>query len=69
MTDVHVVFGTGAIGLALIDELTARSLPVRAVNRSGRATVPGGVEVIAGDASNAEFAARAAADAAPSINA
>jgi nucleoside-diphosphate-sugar epimerase len=64
MTDVHVVFGTGAIGLALIDELTARSLPVRAVNRSGRAKVPSGVEVIAGDASNPEFAARAAAGAA-----
>jgi nucleoside-diphosphate-sugar epimerase len=64
MTDAHVVFGTGAIGLALIDELTALSLRVRAVNRSGDAQVPSGVEVITGDASNPEFAARAAAGAA-----
>jgi nucleoside-diphosphate-sugar epimerase len=60
MAEVHVVFGTGAIGLALIDELNARSLTVRAVNRSGRAPVPRGVEVMSGDASNLVFAARAA---------
>ena len=60
MGDVHVVFGTGAIGLALIDELTALNLPVRAVNRSGRAPVPRGVELMAGDASNPQFAAQAA---------
>lgn len=60
MAEVHVVFGTGAIGLALIDELTARSLTVRAVSRSGRAPVPRGVEVMSGDASDLEFAARAA---------
>jgi hypothetical protein len=41
MNDVHVVFGTGAIGLAVIDELAARGVGVRAVNRSGRAQVPG----------------------------
>jgi nucleoside-diphosphate-sugar epimerase len=64
MADVHVVFGTGAIGLALIDELAALNLPVRAVNRSGRATVPRGVELIAGDASDPEFAAQAATGAA-----
>ena len=63
MPDVHVVFGTGAIGLALIDELAARELRVRAISRSGRAQVPEGVEVIAGDASNPQFAAQAADDA------
>jgi nucleoside-diphosphate-sugar epimerase len=64
VADVHVVFGTGAIGLALVDELAALRLPVRAVNRSGRAPVPSDVEVMAGDASNPEFAAEAAAGAA-----
>lgn len=59
MNDVHVVFGTGAIGLALIDELADRGVPVRAVNRSGLAGVPDGVEVLGGDVSDRDFAARA----------
>jgi nucleoside-diphosphate-sugar epimerase len=64
MPDVHVVFGTGPVGLALVDGLVARALPVRVVSRSGRAPVPSGVEVIAGDVSNPEFATNAAASAA-----
>jgi nucleoside-diphosphate-sugar epimerase len=64
MSDVHVVFGTGPVGLALIDELVAKALPVRVVNRSGQAQVPRGVEVIAGDVSNPEIAIKAAGSAA-----
>ena len=64
MSEIHVVFGTGAVGLALLDELAAAGLPARAVNRSGRAEVLDGVEIVAGDASDPEFAVRAAADAA-----
>src|SRR5665647_1122506 len=64
MNDVHVVFGTGAIGLALIDELAGRGLPVRAVNRSGSADVLSDVEVRGGDVSDGDFAVRAAAGAA-----
>ena len=64
MNDVHVVFGTGAIGLALIDELAGLGLPVRAVNRSGSAQVPHGVEVLGGDVTDGDFAVRAAAGAA-----
>jgi len=60
MNDLHVVFGTGAIGLALIDELNTMGLRVRAASRSGRADVPKGVEIVPGDASNAEAAAKAA---------
>jgi nucleoside-diphosphate-sugar epimerase len=60
---VHLVFGTGAIGLALIDELTNQGLAVRAVNRRGRAELPTGVEMLAGDASDPAFTARAAAGA------
>jgi uncharacterized protein YbjT (DUF2867 family) len=60
MNNLHVVFGTGAIGLALIDELYTTGLRVRAVNRSGRAEVPKGVEIVCADASNPETAAKAA---------
>jgi len=64
MNDAHVVFGTGAIGRALIDELAAAGCAVRAVNRSGLGDAPEGVEVVTGDASDPAFAARAAAGAA-----
>ena len=53
MTDnneLHVVFGTGPVGLAVTDELLRRGRRVRMVNRSGRASVPAGVEVVGGDA-------------------
>ena len=62
--DLHVVFGTGAIGLATIETLAARGTPVRAVNRSGRTKVPDGVEALAGDAADAAFATEAATGAA-----
>lgn len=64
MSDTHVVFGTGAIGLALVDQLVGMGLSVRAVNRSGSADVPAGLEVVAVDASDPELAARAAVGAA-----
>ena len=51
----HVIFGTGAIGLATLDALCRRGEPVRLVNRSGSAPVPGDVEVVAGDASDPRF--------------
>ena len=62
--DLHVVFGTGAIGLTTIEILAARGTPVRAVNRSGQAAVPDGVEVLAGDAMDGAFTTEAAAGAA-----
>lgn len=61
--DMHVVFGTGATGLATIEILAERGTPVRAVNRSGRAEVPNGVEVVAGDASDPAFATEASSGA------
>jgi nucleoside-diphosphate-sugar epimerase len=51
----HVVFGTGAIGLATCDALRRRGEAVRLVNRSGSAAVPDDVEVVGGDARDAEF--------------
>ena len=59
----HVVIRTGATGLATIEILAARGTPVRAVNRSGRAEVPDGVEVLAGDASDPAFATEASSGA------
>jgi nucleoside-diphosphate-sugar epimerase len=42
MTDTprHVIFGTGAIGLATLDALRRRGETARLVNRSGSARVP-----------------------------
>src|SRR5215217_257626 len=51
----HVIFGTGAIGLATLDALRRRGDTARMVNRSGSARVPGDVEVIGGDARNPAF--------------
>jgi nucleoside-diphosphate-sugar epimerase len=60
MTDngeLHVVFGTGAVGMSVMDELIQRGpRRVRMVNRSGRARVPHGVEVLGGDATDEAFA-------------
>jgi nucleoside-diphosphate-sugar epimerase len=57
--DLHVVFGTGPVGLAVMDELVSKSKRVRMVNRSGRASVPHGVEVVGGDATDEVFAREA----------
>src|SRR5918994_1905648 len=62
MTDsgeFHVVFGTGPVGLAVMDELVSKSKRVRMVNRSGRANEPPGVVVIGGDATDGAFAREA----------
>jgi nucleoside-diphosphate-sugar epimerase len=58
MTDngeLHVIFGIGAVGMAVMDELVQRGRRVRMVNRSGRARVPHGVEVVGGDATDEAF--------------
>jgi nucleoside-diphosphate-sugar epimerase len=52
----HVIFGSGAVGLATLDALRRRGITPRVINRSGRARVPEDVEVIAGDASDPAFA-------------
>jgi nucleoside-diphosphate-sugar epimerase len=62
--DLQVVFGTGPIGLGVIEELAAQGHRVRAVNRSGQTPLPAGVETAVGDASDPGFATTAAAGAA-----
>jgi nucleoside-diphosphate-sugar epimerase len=51
----HVIFGTGAIGLATYDALRRRGESVRLINRSGHARVPDDVEVVGGDARDSAF--------------
>ena len=51
----HVIFGTGAIGLATCEALLRRGETVRMVNRSGTAAVADGVDVVAGDAADPAF--------------
>lgn len=57
--ELHVVFGTGPVGLAVMDELLKKGRRVRMVNRGGRASVPEGVEVVGGDATDEAFAREA----------
>jgi nucleoside-diphosphate-sugar epimerase len=62
MTDneeLHVIFGTGAVGMSVMDALVHKDKRVRMVNRSGRASVPEGVEVLGGDATDEVFAREA----------
>jgi nucleoside-diphosphate-sugar epimerase len=54
-TPRHVIFGTGAIGLATLDALRRRGETARLVNRSGSARVPDDVEVVGGDARDPGF--------------
>jgi nucleoside-diphosphate-sugar epimerase len=53
--ELHVIFGTGPVGMAVMDELVSKGERVRIVNRSGRASVPEGVEVVGGDAADPTF--------------
>jgi len=64
MSQVHVVFGaSGGIGNAIVRELAKQGEEVRAVNRTGTAIVPTGVEVIAADAANIDDVRRVMRDA------
>jgi nucleoside-diphosphate-sugar epimerase len=61
---LHVVLGAaGGTGSAVVGELVARGLPVRAVTRSGAADLPAGIEQVPADVATAEGARRACAGA------
>jgi nucleoside-diphosphate-sugar epimerase len=62
-TPSHVIFGTGAIGLATLDALRLRGESVRVVNLSGQADLPADVEIVGGDARDHEFTAAMSAGA------
>ncbi|MEL6524452.1 MAG: SDR family oxidoreductase [Chloroflexota bacterium] len=59
---LHVIFGTGPVGLAIMDELTKQDVAIRLVNRSGKVSesLPVGVELVNGDASDKSFTIQAA---------
>ncbi|GHO99206.1 epimerase [Reticulibacter mediterranei] len=48
--ELHVIFGTGPVGLTLAEQLSAAGKHVRLVNRSGKGQAPAGAELVAGDA-------------------
>ncbi len=50
--DLHVIFGTGPLGLSVMRELVRQGKQVLMVNRSGKAEAPQGVKVVASDAYN-----------------
>jgi nucleoside-diphosphate-sugar epimerase len=53
--ELQVVFGSGPIGNAVMNELLAGVHKVRIVNRHGKINVPEGVELVQGDAMNPAF--------------
>jgi nucleoside-diphosphate-sugar epimerase len=59
-SELHVIFGTGPVGKATMRELVKQGRRVRMVNRSGKADVPAGVEVVSADAFNPASAREAA---------
>lgn len=59
MNDLHVIFGAGAVGRAVANELLQTGKRVRLINRSGAADVPPTVETMIGNASSEDFAREA----------
>lgn len=55
MSDLHVIFGTGPAGRAVMRELLRDGRRVRLVNRSGAGAFPEGVELMPGDAADRRF--------------
>ena len=54
-SELHVVFGSGPVGLAVVETLLAQGKRIRVVSRSGaRRSLPESVEVARGDATHPE---------------
>ena len=51
---LHIIFGTGPLGMAVMRELVSRGRRVRMINTRGLADVPSGVQVVQGDAYSAD---------------
>jgi nucleoside-diphosphate-sugar epimerase len=53
--ELHVIFGSGPIGRAVMSELLSQGHRVRMVNRQASINVPESVELLHGDATNPEY--------------
>ena len=60
---LHVIFGTGPLGKAVMEDLVERGKPVRMVSRSGKESFDQGVQVVAGDGSDSASARELCKDA------
>ncbi len=69
--NLHVILGTGPVGMAIMDELSKKGAQIRMVNRSGKSAeaLPAGVEIVSADVSNQDMAINAAAGASVIYNA
>jgi nucleoside-diphosphate-sugar epimerase len=54
-SESHVIFGTGALGIAIAHQLVAKGKQVRMVNRGNKGQLPPGVELIIGNAADRSF--------------
>src|SRR5215471_1943625 len=61
--ELHVIFGTGPVGLAVMRELLAQGKRVRLVNRSGTAAAPKSVEVVQANAADPDSTRQVCRDA------
>lgn len=52
---MNYIFGTGPLGMAVLRELLNRGQKVKVINRTGKADIPQGVELIKGDARDRNF--------------
>ncbi|MBZ0278722.1 MAG: NAD(P)H-binding protein [Anaerolineae bacterium] len=68
--ELHVIFGTGPVGMAIMEALQqAGYTRIRMVNRSGKAKLPAGVELVSGDVNDVAFTKQASAGASVVYNA
>jgi nucleoside-diphosphate-sugar epimerase len=50
--EIHVIFGTGPVGLAAMEELLQKGKKIRMINHRGKGVLPPGVELRKGEAAN-----------------
>ncbi|HQU73960.1 MAG TPA: NAD-dependent dehydratase [Calditrichia bacterium] len=66
--ELHVIFGTGPVGMAVMAELLRKKKAVLMINRSGRIPLPNGVDYMQMDVAYSDNAVRACKNAAVIYN-
>lgn len=64
----HLIFGSGPVGLAIMDELLKRKIPVKLASKSGKIVISTGVEVLKVDAADSAAVRRTVENAAVVYN-